>query len=107
MTIREITPRELQTMLATGAERPLLLDVREPWEAEIAQLPGSMLIPLRSLPQRLQEIPASEEVAIYCHHGMRSLAAAEFLAGHGYTVMSLAGGIDLWSREIDPAIAKY
>lgn len=107
MTIREITPRELHTLLAAGTGRPLLLDVREPWEAEIAQLPESMLIPLRSLPQRLQEIPASGEVAIYCHHGMRSLAAAEFLAGHGYTVMSLAGGIDLWSREIDPTIAKY
>ncbi len=107
MTIREISPKELQTMLANGSAGPMLLDVREPWEAELAQLPDSMLIPLRSLPQRLHEIPAGGEVAIYCHHGMRSLAAAEFLAGHGYPVMSLAGGIDLWSRDIDPSIPRY
>ena len=107
MTVPEITPRELQKRLESGIQRPILLDVREPWEAEIARIPGSMLIPLSSLPQRLQEIPEGGEVAIYCHHGMRSLVAGEFLAGHGYTVMSLAGGIDLWAREIDPAIPTY
>ena len=107
MTIREITPQELQKLLRPGLHPPLLLDVREPWEAEIAQIPDSLLIPLRSLPQRLQEIPTDGEVAIYCHHGMRSLSAGEFLAGHGYTVMSLAGGIDLWSREIDSGIPRY
>lgn len=107
MTIREITPRDLQKLLEPALHRPLLLDVREPWEAEIAQIPGSLLIPLRSLPQRLQEIPKGRDLAIYCHHGMRSLSAGAFLAGHGYTVMSLAGGIDLWAREIDSTIATY
>lgn len=107
MTIREITPRELKSRLDRDAAALLLLDVRELWEAEQAQLPASLLIPLGSLPQRLQEIPKERELLIYCHHGMRSLVAAEFLAGHGYTVMSLAGGIDLWSRDIDPAIPQY
>ena len=106
MSLREITPKELQTLLAT-AGKPFLVDVREPWEAEIARLPGSTLIPLRSLPHRLSELPKEGEVALYCHHGMRSLAAGEFLAGHGFSVMSLAGGIDLWSRDLDPTIPRY
>lgn len=107
MTIQEIHPRELQKLLDTEQDRPLLLDVREPWEAALATIPGSLLIPLRSLPQRLQEIPPAANVAVYCHHGMRSLVAAEFLAAQGYRVMSLAGGIDLWARELDSTIATY
>jgi rhodanese-related sulfurtransferase len=104
--MREITPTELQEMLA-GGEPPLLIDVREPAEAEIAQIAGSLLMPMGSLPHRLQEIPPERTLALYCHAGMRSLHAAQWLARQGFDTLSLAGGIDRWAEEIDPAMQRY
>jgi adenylyltransferase/sulfurtransferase len=104
--MREITPAELRELLA-GANPPLLVDVREPFEAEIAQIPGSLLIPMSSLPQRLQEIPKDRAVALYCHAGARSAYAAEWLSRQGYDALSLAGGIDQWAIEIGPGMRRY
>jgi sulfur-carrier protein adenylyltransferase/sulfurtransferase len=104
--MREITPTELRDMLA-GQEPPLLVDVREPVEADIAQIAGSLLIPMGSLPQRLQEIPKDRPVALYCHAGMRSAYAAEWLTRQGYDALSLAGGIDRWAMELEPAMRRY
>jgi rhodanese-related sulfurtransferase len=104
--MKEITPTELRDMLA-GDDPPLLVDVREPMEAQIAQIAGSLLIPMNSLPQRLQEIPKDRAVALYCHSGMRSAYAAEWLSRQGYDALSLAGGIDRWAVELDPAMRRY
>ena len=104
--MREITPIELQQLLA-GEHPPLLIDVREPVEARIAQIAGSMLIPMGSLPQRLQEIPTDRAVALYCHSGVRSAYAAEGLLRQGYDALSLAGGIDRWAMEVEPAMRRY
>jgi rhodanese-related sulfurtransferase len=104
--MREITPAELQLLLA-GEAPPLLVDVREPVEADIVQIPGSLLIPMNSLPHRLQEIPKERAVALYCHHGARSRYAAEWLARQGYDALSLAGGIDRWAAELEPAMQRY
>ena len=104
--MKEITPTELREMLA-GQNPPLLVDVREPVEANIAQIAGSLLIPMNSLPQRLQEIPMDRAVALYCHSGMRSAYAAEWLARQGYDALSLAGGIDRWALEVEPAMRRY
>jgi rhodanese-related sulfurtransferase len=104
--MREITPTELRDLLA-GEDPPLLVDVREPVEADIAQIAGSLLIPMGSLPQRLQEIPKERPVALYCHAGMRSAYAAEWLERHGYDALSLAGGIDRWAVEVEPAMRRY
>jgi rhodanese-related sulfurtransferase len=104
--MREITPSELQDLLA-GAAPPLLVDVREPVEAGIAQIAGSLLIPMNSLPHRLQEIPRERPVALYCHHGIRSLYAAEWLTRQGYDALSLEGGIDRWASEIEPEMTRY
>lgn len=106
MNPREITPVELQQMLST-ADPVTLIDVREPQEAAVCTIEGSTLIPLNSLPQRLQEIPAERPVVLYCHHGMRSMHAARFLARNGYDAISLAGGIDRWAVEIDRNMARY
>ena len=103
----EITARELQR---ERAHKPnlLLLDVREPREAEIARIEGARLIPLRELPLRLSELPGHAEIVTHCHHGQRSLQAVEILRGAGFgNVRSLAGGIDAWSREIDPGVPRY
>lgn len=87
---------------------PLLLDVRETWEAEIAALPGSVLIPLGELDDRAGELDPAASVVVYCHLGVRSQRAAEQLASNGFAdVRNLAGGIDAWSRSVDSAVARY
>jgi len=106
MTIREITPTELQQLLSED-NPPALIDVREDGEAAICAIEGSILIPMNTLPQRLQEIPRDRPVALYCHHGMRSYMAGQWLAQQGYEALSLAGGIDRWAIEISPDMARY
>ncbi|MEV1129079.1 ThiF family adenylyltransferase [Agromyces sp. NPDC049794] len=87
---------------------PLLLDVRETWEAEIVALPGSVLIPLGELDDRVGELDPEASVVVYCHLGVRSQRAAQQLASSGFAdVRNLAGGIDAWSRTVDPAVVRY
>lgn len=103
----EISARDLQH---ERARKPnlLLIDVREPLEAEIAHIEGARLIPLRELPRRLAEVPGHAEIVTHCHHGQRSLKAREILKGAGFAnVRSLAGGIDAWSREVDSEVPRY
>jgi Rhodanese-related sulfurtransferase len=106
MSIREITPAELQQLLA-GTNPPTLIDVREEGEAAICSIEGSTLIPMSTLPQRLQEIPGHRPVALYCHHGMRSMMAGQWMAQNGFDALSLAGGIDRWAVEMEPGMARY
>jgi len=103
----EVDAAALAGELASDAP-PLLLDVREPREAEIAALPGSTLIPLGELGDRVGELDPAAAVVVYCHLGVRSEYAARQLAGVGFEhVRNLAGGIDAWSRTVDPAVARY
>jgi adenylyltransferase/sulfurtransferase len=87
----------------------LLLDVREPWEHEVAALPGSQLIPLAELPARATEVcpPEGAPVIAYCHHGIRSRHAAAILERIGVRAVSLRGGIDHWSLAIDRTLPRY
>jgi len=105
----EIAPQELAGRLRRG-ERIYLLDVRQDWEHQLARLPDHALIPLPELQARLDEVqpPEGAQIVCYCHHGVRSLTAAALLrdAGMG-DALSLAGGIDLWSRTVDPAVPRY
>jgi adenylyltransferase/sulfurtransferase len=106
---QEISPRELAMQLENG--QPIrLVDVRQAWENQLAKLADSVHIPLNELPARAGEIPREPGVllVVYCHHGVRSLSAAGFLERLGYLhVRSLAGGIDAWSCEVDPTVARY
>lgn len=105
---KEITPQELARRLAAG-EPTHLIDVREPWENQIAALAGSVLIPLNRLAAgvELKTSPGAMVVA-YCHHGVRSLHAAAILEHYGVAnVVSLAGGIDAWSAEVDSKMPRY
>ncbi len=107
--IPQISVRHLAEKLAVG-ELVYLLDVRQPEEHAIAALPGSTLIPLGDLPGRVAEVEpaAGALVVVYCHHGVRSLTGAFLLQQAGINeVASLAGGIDAWSRQIDPTIPQY
>jgi rhodanese-related sulfurtransferase len=83
------------------------LDVRRDDEREMASL-GGIHIPLHDLEKRYEELPRDKKpLIVYCHHGVRSLYATQFLKYHGYDALSLAGGIDLWSLEIDPTVPRY
>jgi rhodanese-related sulfurtransferase len=105
----EIAPADLARRLA-ASEVIYLLDVREPWEYARASLQNSVLVPLGELPTRHRTLqpPSDALVVTICHHGVRSLDAATFLTMQGWTnVASLAGGIDAWSRLVDPAVPRY
>ena len=107
--IPEITPGELKARLDAG-DRVTIIDVREPFEWEIANLEahGARLIPLGELADRVGELDPGEEMVIQCRSGARSARAAEFLRGHGFErVHNLAGGILGWSDEVDPSLRKY
>jgi adenylyltransferase/sulfurtransferase len=105
---QDIRPQELAAELQEP-DRPLLLDVREPFEVEIASIPGtSQLIPLGQLPDRLNELDTDEEIVIYCRSGNRSQQAARMLRAAGFrNVRNLEGGIIGWSAEVDPSMPTY
>ena len=104
----EITPTELATEL-TSAQRPFLLDVRNPYEVDIATIPGtSKVIPVDQLPERLGELDSALDMVIYCRSGARSGRAVELLKSAGFRkVRNLVGGILRWSDDVDPSVAKY
>jgi adenylyltransferase/sulfurtransferase len=102
----EVGVAELATALG-GAGAPLVVDVREPWEWEIARIAGSRLLPLGELPDRLGELPTSSDIVTVCHKGQRSLQAQQLLHGAGFRARSLAGGIDAWAAMIEPGMARY
>ncbi len=105
--IVQLSPRALAQRLAAG-DAPLIVDVREPWEYEVARVAGSQLLPLGQLVERAASLPRDRDLVLLCHHGMRSQQAAQWLRSAGYTrVANLAGGIDAWSVEVDPSVARY
>ena len=104
--IPQLTVKELKARRDAG-EDIFLLDVREPYEVQIAQI-GGTVIPQNDVPQRLAEIPRDREIVVHCRSGARSQRIAEFLKQSGYqNVVNLAGGILAWSDEIDPKVQKY
>src|SRR3954467_4204514 len=107
--MQSITAPELAAWLADAArEPPLLLDVREPWEVEKARIEGSQLVPMGEIPARVGEIDADREVVAICHHGGRSMQVAMFLEKNGFAnVHNLSGGVDAWSRTVDPSVPLY
>jgi len=104
----EVTPLELQRRLKQG-DPLILLDVREHWEASIARIQGSVLIPLAELDSRIDdEADREDEIVVYCHHGMRSMEAAMTLWHLGFeNVKSLAGGLARWSDQVEPDLSRY
>jgi len=101
-----MTPTELHALLATN-DKPLLLDVREPWEIEICSIPGSLTIPMREIPGRLAELPAGRTIAVICHHGMRSAMVVRYLVENGLDAVNVSGGVEGWACEVDPAMPRY
>jgi len=104
----EITTDELRRLRANG-DNIVLLDVREPWEFELARIAESKHIPMGDIPARFnQELDPEDHIVVICHHGVRSMNVTAWLRQQGFDkVQSLRGGIDRWAREIDPSVSLY
>ncbi len=101
-----MTVEELKARIDAG-NSPFLLDVREPYEAQLASI-GGTLIPLGTLSGRLSELNKEQEIVVYCHHGIRSAHAVGLLRRAGFTnVKNLSGGIDEWARVVDGGVPRY
>jgi rhodanese-related sulfurtransferase len=104
----EITPEDVKAKLDRG-EGFTLLDVREPWEFEVAHIAEAKLMPMGDVPARAhQELDPDEEIVVVCHHGMRSLNVTSWLRQQGFEkTRSMQGGIDAWSRRVDGKTPLY
>lgn len=104
----EITPEEVKRKLDAG-ETFSLLDVREPWEFETARIASAKLMPMGDVPFRAhQELDPEEHIVVLCHHGLRSMNVTVWLRQQGFeNVQSMRGGIDAWSRAVDPKVPMY
>lgn len=104
----EIAPEEVKARL-DAKESLTLLDVREPWEAQISSITGSKLMPMGDVPSRAhQELDPEDHIVVMCHHGVRSMNVTVWLRQQGFeNVQSMRGGIDAWSRNVDQKTPVY
>lgn len=115
--IDQLSPVEFAAWRGAGAPNTaIVLDVREPWELQTASVKADgfvlLHIPMQSIPGRLADFKqthrADQPIACLCHHGLRSMQVASYLAQHGFTaVVNLQGGIAAWAEQLDPSIAQY
>jgi len=105
--VREMSVAELKARRDRG-ENPLVLDVREPWELQLASIPNVVHVPMNELPGRIAEFSRDTETIVMCHAGGRSLRVAHFLLSQGFThVANLSGGISAWSESVDATVPQY
>ena len=114
--LQQLPVQQLKAFVSAHAQaRPVLLDVREGWELALASIhlsgvPGLQLqlIPMGELSVRRGELSSTQPILALCHNGMRSLQCVAYLQQHGHAaVYNLTGGIDAWSREVDPSVPRY
>jgi rhodanese-related sulfurtransferase len=100
---------ELRAARTDATDAPVVLDVRESWEFQTARLADSLLMPMGEVTSRaFAELDPDAHIVVLCHHGQRSLSVAMWLRAQGFErAQSLAGGIDGWSRVIDPTVPRY
>jgi rhodanese-related sulfurtransferase len=107
--MQTLTAPELAAWLAdTSRAKPVLLDVREPWEFQTCRIEGSLPIPMNSIPERMQELDEDAPIVCICHHGARSASVAAFLERNGFTqVINLTGGVHAWALQVDGSMPTY
>lgn len=107
--MRQLSAAQLKAWLDDAQRsKPVLLDVREPWEFETCRIPGSLSIPMRGIPARCHELKREADIVMICHHGARSFQVGMFLEQQGFTsVINLHGGVAAWARDVDPAMPTY
>jgi rhodanese-related sulfurtransferase len=103
----EISAAEAAALLHEKKAR--FIDVREPWEVATAHIEGSLLMPMGEVPGRAhQELEPDEHVVVFCHAGVRSMNVTVWLRNQGFEqAQSMRGGIEAWSREVDPSVPRY
>jgi len=105
--MQTILPEELKKRLDAG-DKPILLDVREPWEFSICKIEGSVNISMSETEKLINELNANDEIVAICHHGVRSFQVCNYLEDNGFTkVLNLDNGIDSWAKTIDTDMAQY
>lgn len=107
--MQQISASELAAWLADGSRaKPLLLDVREPWEFELCRIEGAQLMPMQTVPANIESLEPDTDIVTICHHGMRSAQVAGFLARNGFTrLFNLSGGVAAWAAQVDPKMPTY
>jgi rhodanese-related sulfurtransferase len=105
----QVSAAELDAWLKDARRpRPLLLDVREPWEYAYCRIEGSHNIPMRGIPASIEQIERGQDIVVICHHGVRSWQVGRFLEHQGCTrIHNLQGGVDGWAKTVDPAMPTY
>jgi rhodanese-related sulfurtransferase len=106
--VESITTTQLADLLVNDRGKVVLLDVREDDERAAASIEPSLHIPMSAVPDHIAELPRDRRIVVYCHHGGRSYAVAGYLETEGFQdVTNLTGGIDEWSRLVDPKVPRY
>ena len=107
--MQSLTAPELAQWLADESRaKPVLLDVREPWEFQTCRIDGSVSIPMNTVPARMQELDDEAPIVYICHHGARSMSVAAFLERNGFAnVINLTGGVHAWATQVDGSMPTY
>ena len=106
--MRRLSARDVDDLLKQANPKPLILDVREPWEYAICRLDDAELVPMRQLPAALNQLDPERETVVVCHHGIRSFSVCRYLEQMGFTnLINLEGGVAAWARDVDPNMATY
>jgi rhodanese-related sulfurtransferase len=106
--MRQFSPQQVLELLQQDEQKPVLLDVREPFEVELCVIEGSINIPLKQIPESLEELDRKQEYVLICHHGMRSHRAGLIMAAQGFDkLINLVGGIDAWACNVDSRMKRY
>ena len=107
--MRQLTVQQLQVLLqADELARPRLIDIREPWEFNLARIDGSELVPMQDIPNQIDRLDRTHPTVVICHHGRRSMQVVAFLEQMGFkNLHNLQGGIDAWARQVDSRVALY
>ncbi len=106
--MREFSATQLHDYLQSAQPPPLLLDVREPWEFDKARIEGSTLVPMRAVPERLDNFDPQRETVVICHHGIRSRMIGRYLENQGFSnIINLSGGVAAWASDVDRQMPTY
>ena len=106
--MREFDAQQLDQYLKACDSRPLLLDVRQPWEYDICRIEDCLLMPMGQVPTKLDELDKNCETVVICHHGIRSRQVGFYLEQAGFdNVINLKGGLNAWAKIIDKNMATY
>jgi len=106
--MRQLSPQQVLELIKRSEDKPILIDVREDFETEVCSINGAINIPLRNIPEAIEELDSQREYVLICHHGMRSQRACITMESQGFArLINLVGGIDAWACNIDPKMKRY